>query len=88
MRRLIWKPEKNEKLKRERGISFENMEEAIAEGGLLDVLENPAHPNRLLLVISLDGYVHAVSASVEEDLIWLWTAFPSRKLEAVYGGDQ
>ena len=43
MKPFRWSPEKNEILRADRGISFENVVVAIESGGLLDIL---AHPNR------------------------------------------
>lgn len=43
MKRFCWELEKNGRLQRERGISFEQMVVAVEDGGLLDIR---AHPNR------------------------------------------
>jgi uncharacterized DUF497 family protein len=47
MRLLGWKPEKNKKLKAERGLSFEQIEEAIVNGALVAVLKNQKHPKQV-----------------------------------------
>jgi uncharacterized DUF497 family protein len=36
-----WNPRKNEQLKTDRGVSFEEIVLAIESGGLLDVVEHP-----------------------------------------------
>ena len=50
MKPFRWSHEKNEILKRERSISFEEIVLAIESGGLLDELKNPnelKYPNQL-----------------------------------------
>ena len=37
MKRITWDPEKNKKLKRERGVSFEEVLLAIENGGLMTI---------------------------------------------------
>ena len=63
MKPFRWSHEKNEILKRERSISFEEIVLAIESGGLLDELKNPnelKYPNQLIFVIALDGYAYLV----------------------------
>lgn len=45
MKPFRWKPEKNDQLKSERGISFEQMTVAVETNGLLDVLSHPNQAN-------------------------------------------
>ena len=86
MRRFAWKPEKNEWLKRERGISFEQIEEAIASGGFKGIAVNRAHPEQIIIAVMIDGYIVGVPATVQPTMILLWTAYYSRKLNKRYGG--
>jgi len=86
MGRLTWKPEKNEWLKRERGISFEQIEEAIASGGVKGIAVNRAHSEQIIIAVIVDGYVVAVPATVQPTVILLRTAYYSRKLNKRYGG--
>jgi uncharacterized DUF497 family protein len=49
-----WNHEKNEKLKLERGISFEQVVMHIERGDLLDIVRHPnqsKYPNQRLLVV-------------------------------------
>ena len=81
-KRFRWSEAKNKKLKSERNVSFEEMLEAVAEGGLLDVLE---HPNRKrygrqkLFVVQWADYVYLVPFVETEKEIFLKTIIPSRK---------
>lgn len=84
-----WSGEKNDQLKAERGISFEEIVLAIETAGLLDVLAHPnamRYPRQRMLVVNVDRYVYVVPA-VEEDLyVFLKTIYPSRKATRDYLG--
>ena len=87
MKPFRWGPDKNELLKSERGVSFEQMTVAVEVGGLLDVLvhPNPAkYPNQKILVIASDGYVYLVPFVEEVDHYFLKTVIPSRKATRDY----
>ena len=86
MRRFAWKPEKNEWLKRERGLSFDQIEEAIVLGGFRGIAVNRAHPEQIVIAVMVDGYVVGVPATILPTVIMLWTAYYSRKLNHRYGG--
>lgn len=45
MKSFAWNEEKNQKLKTERGISFEEVLACLAIGDLLDIVEHP-HPDK------------------------------------------
>jgi uncharacterized DUF497 family protein len=84
-----WSPEKNEQLKLERGVSFEQMVVAIEAGGLLDILEHPnraKYPKQRLLIVASDGYAHLVPFVEEVDHFFLKTVIPSRKATRDYLG--
>ena len=87
MKPFRWGPEKNEQLKFERGISFENMVVAIESGGLVDILAHPnpaKYPNQRVLVVASDGYAYLVPFVEEEDHFFLKTVIPSRKATRDY----
>ena len=86
MRRFTWKPEKNEWLKRERGLSFEDIEDAITSGGLKGVSANSSHPEQIILAVMVGAYVVGVPATIQPTVIMLRTAYYSRKLNKRYGG--
>lgn len=81
----IWDKEKNEKLKKERGVSFGDVIHALTTDGYLDRMENPARPEQMIFVIRLKGYIYAVPHVIDtEGNIILKTAFPNRKLHKKY----
>ena len=89
MKPFRWSHEKNETLKRERSISFEEIVLAIESGGLLDELKNPnelKYPNQLIFVIALDGYAYLVPYIEETEYYFLKTVIPSRKATRDYLG--
>ena len=87
MKPFRWNHEKNEALKIQRGISFEEIVLAIEADGLLDELRhtNPdKYPNQSILVIALDAYVYLVPYVEEPDYYFLKTVIPSRKATRDY----
>jgi len=90
MKIYSWNNEKNNLLKRERGISFEDVVQAIANGQLIDNIENPnsaQYPNQSTFIIKVQGYVYCVPYVESESQIFLKTIFPSRKMKKRYLGD-
>ena len=87
MKPFRWNPEKNEVLKADRGVSFENVVVAIESGGLLDILTHPSqvkYPRQRILVVAADNYVYLVPFAEEEDHLFLKTIIPSRKATRDY----
>lgn len=87
MKYFSWDQVKNEKLKRERDISFEDVTKAINGGGLLDKVKHPninKYPNQMEFVIKIDDYVYLVPFVEDNDKIFLKTIIPSRKATKKY----
>jgi uncharacterized DUF497 family protein len=86
---ILWDEEKDEKLRKERGVCFEEVVERIVTNEILDVLEHRTRKNQKILVIALEGRIHAVPFFWDEDgNIFLKTIYPSRKLQRRYGKKQ
>jgi uncharacterized DUF497 family protein len=79
MKYLNWNLEKNEILKRERGISFEEIAYLIESDQVIGIEENPGHSNQKMYILEIDNYAIAVPYVENNDDIFLKTAFPSRK---------
>lgn len=80
---------KDAKLRKERGVSFEDVVERIFSSEVLDVLEHHTRRNQKIFVIALKGRIHAVPFLSDADgNIVLKTIYPSRKLERRYGKRQ
>ena len=74
MKYFEWKREKNEILKLEREISFEEIIDAMEEGKLLDVITHPnkeKHPNQKEIVVEIDEYVYVVPFIEDENKVFL-----------------
>ena len=82
MKSFRWKPDKNDLLKQERGVSFEDITVAVEAGGLLEIVphQNPTkYPRQKIMVVEVAGYAFLVPFVEEEDHFFLKTIIPSRK---------
>jgi hypothetical protein len=82
-----WNEEKNDLLKKERQISFEDVVFYIAQGFLLDVLEHPnqeKYQGQRIFVVEIDDYAYLVPFIEDEREIFLKTIIPSRKATRKY----
>jgi uncharacterized DUF497 family protein len=84
MKYLNWDPKKNEVLKQERGISFEEIAYLIESGQIIGIEENPSRPNQILYILEIDKYAIIVPCVENDNEIFLKTAFPSRKYTKRY----
>ena len=87
MKSFYWDEDKNELLKRERGVSFEEIVFHINNGDLLARLD---HPNRTkyshqqIFIVLIGDYVYMVPFVEDEEKYFLKTIIPSRKLKREY----
>lgn len=82
MKYIEWDVSKNEKLKEERGIGFEEVAVAMIEGKVLATIPHPnkkRYPNQRIYIIELRDYIYVVPFMEDEKKIFLKTIFPSRK---------
>ena len=84
MKPFRWNTEKNERLKKERGLCFEEIALQIENGKLLAVLENPNFSSQQLLIVEIDDYAAVVPCVESEDEFFLKTAYYSRKYTKRY----
>ncbi len=82
---ILWDEEKNLKLQLERKISFEEIAQIILGKEYIDILKNPSHPDQKIFIIRFNGYIWAVPFLIDKNNIILKTAYPSRKLQKIYG---
>lgn len=80
MKEIRWNHLKNERLKRVRGISFEE----ILEGRLIDILGHPSRHNQQIMLLDFRGYIWVVPFIETEMGIFLKTIYPSRKYTECY----
>ncbi len=82
-----WDNGKNELLKKERNVSFEEVILAIEKNRLLAVLKHPNHkkyPSQQIYIVEIDNYAYVVPFVETEETIFLKTIIPSRKMTKIY----
>ena len=89
MKPIAWSLDKNEYLKAERGISFEEVVLHIQAGDIIETFDHPnqdRYPNQQIHAISIEDYVYLVPFVESEDEVFLKTIIPSRKATKKYRG--
>lgn len=81
--------EKNELLKSQRDVSFEDVILALESGKLLDDIEHPnkeKYPNQniFIILIEIKNYVYLVPYVEDDTSIFLKTIIPSSKMNKKY----
>jgi hypothetical protein len=91
MKLYDWSDEKNVWLRHERGITFEDIVFHVAHGGLLDTIEHPnqrRYAGQRIFIVKVEEYVCLVPFVEDDEVIFLKTIMPSRKITKLYpGGD-
>jgi uncharacterized DUF497 family protein len=84
---IRWNAEKDLWLQDHRGVSFQDIATCILSDNLVDMIENPSRDGQEAFVIRFKNYILVVPFVVEKDnTIFLKTAYPSRKMNARFGG--
>ena len=84
-----WDFQKNEKLKVERGISFEQIVMHIERGDVLDLVAHPnqdEYPGQQIIVVEINEYAYLVPFIESSEGKFLKTIIPSRKATRDYLG--
>ena len=82
-----WNPDKNEWLKKERNISFEQIIFHLSQGDLWKISDHPDqvnYPGQKLYFVVVNDYIFIVPFIVEKESIFLKTIIPSRKATKLY----
>ena len=77
---ISWNPTKSARLKRIRGVSFEE----IIHGKYLGIEDHPSRNNQRMFIFEYKSYVWAVPFVVEPEGVFLKTIYPSRKFKKIY----
>lgn len=91
MKTYAWNAEKNELLRRTRGISFEDVIFHIEAGDAVDIFGHPnqsKYPGQSVLVVCVEDYAYLVPFVESDDEIFLKTIIPSGKATKKYRGEQ
>lgn len=87
MKYFTWNNDKNEWLKSERGISFEEIVCQMERGQLLDIVEHPnqeKYGGQRIFVVAVSDYAYLVPFVETESDVFLKTIIPSRKATREY----
>ncbi len=87
MGEVVWDPRKNERLKAERGVSFDDVVEALAAGRVIRAGDNPnqaKYPGQQVFIVEINGYAHVVPYYERDGAMELKTIIPSRKAHREY----
>lgn len=87
MKYFDWSEEKNQKLKEERDISFEDVLIAVEESRILDFTEHPnsdKYPYQLIMVVEINRYAYLVPIVEDKEKYFMKTIIPSRKATKYY----
>ncbi len=90
MKGFNWDPAKNDRLKRERNISFEEVVFHIENGDEADVFDHPnqeRYPGQQISVVVVDGYAYLVPFVESEAEVFIKTIIPSRAATRRYLGE-
>jgi hypothetical protein len=86
---FAWNQEENDFLKKERGISFEEIVFHIEKGDVADLLEHPnqtRYPGQRVFIVIVDQYAYLIPFEESEEEVFLKTIIPSRKTTKRYLG--
>ena len=87
MKSIRWDEQKNEWLKRNRGLGFERVAALIEQGHVLEVMDHPdqtKYPKQKIAIIEIEGYACLVPYVDDEEGVFLKTIIPSRKATKKY----
>ena len=82
-----WNYKKNEWLKKERKISFEQIVFHLSQGDLWKISDHPdykKYPNQKIYYVIIDDYIYLVPYIIDRKNIFLKTIIPSRKATKIF----
>jgi uncharacterized DUF497 family protein len=77
-----WDPEKNERLKRERNISFEKIIFHLSQGDVWKIADHPDqenYPGQKIYFVIVQDYIYLVPHVVEKDYIFFKNNYSQQK---------
>lgn len=84
---FIWNEDKNDRLKEERGVSFEQIVTHILQGDLLQIEDHPnqeRYPGQKYFIVRIDEYAYVVPFVESGNDAFLKTIYPSRRATRQY----
>ena len=89
MLQFDWSNDKNEWLKANRGVCFEDIVILLERDDVIDIVVHPnqeSYPGQMIAVVRIKEYVYLVPYVKEGNTIFLKTIIPSRKATSRYKG--
>lgn len=89
MKYFDWNPDKNEELRANRNVIFGEIVFALVSEGLLDIIEHPnqtKYPDQRIFIVNVDNYAYLAPFVETEEVVFLKTIIPSRKMTKRYLG--
>ena len=83
MKEIRWNLLKNERLKKTRGVSFED----LVNSKLIKIMKTPKRVNQSIMLFEYKKYIWVVPFVEEMDYYFLKTLFPSRKYTKILRGE-
>lgn len=87
MKRFDWDESKDEWLKDERNVSFDDIITALGQGRELARIDHPntkRYANQKIIIVEIKDYAYIVPFVEDEEKIFLKTVIPSRKMTKRY----
>ena len=85
--RYDWNPEKNEEIKKDRNISFEQIVFHLSQGDIWKTADHPdqkKYPGQKIYFVIVEDYIYVVPLVTEDEYVFLKTVIPSRKATKDY----
>jgi uncharacterized DUF497 family protein len=82
-----WDNEKNEMLRKNRGVCFEQVVVLMERGDVLDTIKHPnqdRYPGQKIAIIMIDDYAYLIPYIEKSEGLFLKTIIPSRKATNKY----
>ena len=89
MPEYVWDNAKDERLQRERHISFDDVKYHLISGGVLGDIQNPnqeRYPGQRFYIVRINNGAWVVPYRRTGDYVFLYTAYPSEKFTRMYRG--
>ena len=77
---IKWNPSKSERLKKTRGVSFDE----IIKSKLVDVMKHPKNESQSMMLFEYKKYIWVLPFVQSEKGVFLKTLYPSRKYTKTY----
>ena len=82
-----WNPEKNDWLKKERKLSFEQVVFHLSQGDVWKVADHPdqkKYPGQKIYFVIIEDYIYMIPHVIKKEFIFLKTIIPSKKATKAY----